>query len=286
MVRRLLFSGWTRGVVIIGLAMLSVVVWQPPASAGTLAQKFRSVTVGSKVTVDHDAWDRLLATYLRPGSDGLTRVDYRSWKAHGRPGLEGYLGSLRQVDIAGLERAEQAAFWINLYNAETVLLVLDAYPLQSIKDIDLGGSLLSAFTGGPWTKKVVRVGGVDLSLDDIEHEILRPLFKDPRLHYAVNCASIGCPNLAGKAYRGASLEAQLDAGARAYVNSGRGLSIAGGRLVASRIYQWFAEDFGGSEPAVIAHLRRYAQGDTAKALTDGARIAGYAYDWNLNDASP
>ena len=242
----------------------------------------------SPALADEGEYDSLLGRYVHANADGVNRVDYAAWSANAadRAALDNYVNELAAQRPSSFARARAFAYWINLYNAATLKVVLARYPVASIRDIRSEGVLDPRGLIGPWRTRLVEVEGRRLSLDDIEHAILRPTFRDPRVHYAINCASIGCPNLAGKAYRGASLEAQLDAGARAYVNSGRGLSIAGGRLVASRIYQWFAEDFGGSEPAVIAHLRRYAQGDTAKALTDGARIAGYAYDWNLNDASP
>lgn len=151
------------------------------------------------------------------------------------------------------------AFWANLYNAKTIDVVLDAYPIKSIKDIRLGGGLVAAVTGGPWKAKVVTVAGEKLSLDDIEHGILRPIFKDARIHYAVNCASIGCPNPMREAFTGAQLDSQLDAGARAYINSKRGVSVNGDEVVASSIYNWFVADFGGTEKGVLDHVRRYGE---------------------------
>jgi hypothetical protein len=129
---------------------------------------------------------------------------------------------------------------------------------------------------------VVSVNGIGLSLDDIEHAILRPVFKDDRVHYAVNCASIGCPNLGTEAFTGASLEAQLEAAARAYVNHPRGVAVEGRRVRASSIYDWFEEDFGGSAAGVLAHLRRFAAPELAGRLASVSAIDAYAYDWSLN----
>ena len=174
-------------------------------------------------SVDHSAWDRLLKAYVKQGSDGLNRVNYSAFKKDRHAALKAYIDSLRSIDPQ-----EQFAFYVNLYNAKTVDIVLDHYPVKSIKDISLGGgNLLAALTGGPWKAKVINVNGTELSLDDIEHGILRCQFGDPRVHYAVNCASIGCPNLAAEAYTGAKLEAQLDAAARSYVNSPRGSALTG-----------------------------------------------------------
>lgn len=122
-----------------------------------------------------------------------------------------------------------------------------------------------------------------MSLDDIEHGVMRPTFRDPRVHYAVNCASVGCPNLRPRAWRAASLEADLDDAARAFVNHPRGVSVlADGRLRVSSIYQWFREDFGGNEAGVIAHLRQHAAPPLAAQLAQAGSIAGHDYDWALN----
>jgi hypothetical protein len=126
-----------------------------------------------------------------------------------------------------------------------------------------------------------------MSLDDIEHGTMRPTFRDPRVHYAVNCASIGCPNLRPRAFTAARLEAELDDAARAFVNHPRGVSVlADGRLRVSSIYHWFREDFGGDDAGVIAHLRRHAAPPLATRLASAMAIAGHDYDWTLNDAGP
>jgi len=247
-------------------------------------QNLIATAAGSSTrTVDHAAWDRLLRAYVKPGPDGLNRVDYAAFKREGQPALKAYIGQLEAVDPATLDRAEQFALLANLYNAKTVDIVLDHYPVASIRDISLGGGLLSVFTGGPWKAKVLKMKGVDLSLDDIEHGMLRPVFKDPRVHYAVNCASVGCPNIGTEAFAGAKLRAQLDAAARAYVNSPRGADLRPGGLVVSSIYDWYQVDFGGGEEGVIAHLKAYADPALARTLAGAASIVDYHYDWSLND---
>ena len=126
-----------------------------------------------------------------------------------------------------------------------------------------------------------------MSLDDIEHETMRPTFRDPRVHYAVNCASIGCPNLRPRAWRAETLERDLDDAASAYINHPRGVTVLpDGRLRVSSIYSWFSEDFGSTEAAIIAHLRSHAAAPLAARLTERTAIAGDAYDWALNDAPP
>jgi Protein of unknown function, DUF547 len=128
--------------------------------------------------------------------------------------------------------------------------------------------------------------GVTLSLDDIEHGILRPIFKDPRVHYAVNCASVGCPNLGTEAFTGAKLNAQLEQAAKDYVNSPRGVRFDNGEPVVSSIYVWFIDDFGGTDQGVLNHLRKYAAPDLGQRLAGVKALGGDAYDWSLNDATP
>jgi len=128
--------------------------------------------------------------------------------------------------------------------------------------------------------------GESLSLNDIEHRILRPIWQDPRIHYAVNCASFSCPNLRGTAFTAGNLEAILDQAARSYVNSRRGVALAGGRLTLSSIYDWYASDFGRNEAEILAHLRQYAKPELASQLAAFKGRINYAYDWSLNEPRP
>ncbi len=233
----------------------------------------------SNTTIDHTAWDKFLKTYLRRDASGLNRFAYDSVLPADRTALDAYVDGLRSVLVSTLNRNEQKAYWINLYNALTVQLVLRHYPVASIQDISLGGGLL---TIGPWDEKLIAIEDTLLSLNDIEHRILRPLWLDNRIHYAVNCASIGCPNLRRDAYTGSAIESQLEQAAMDYVNDPRGVRLTGGRLVASKIYLWFQADFGGSESAVLDHLTRYAKPILAARLARRDGIDGYAYDWRLN----
>lgn len=256
-----------------------------PARAQDAADIFRTPATGSTLTVDHSILDRLLKTYVKTGADGLNRVDYAAFKSTGQAELKQYIEQLEAVDPQALDKSEQFAFLANLYNAKTIDIVLDHYPVKSIKDISLGGGLFAAFTGGPWKAKVLKVKGVDLSLDDIEHGVLRPLFKDPRAHYSVNCASVGCPNLQTRAFTGGRLDAQLDAAAKAYVNHPRAASFVQDKLVVSSIYEWFKPDFGGNDQGVLAHLRKYSAPELKANLESVKAISDNRYDWTLNDSS-
>lgn len=265
------------------IAVIVAASMSAPASAASLDQTFGTHAKGSAVTVDHGRWDSLVKAHVKPSPDGLNRVDYAGWKKNGHTELKAYLVELQKVDPSKLDRPEQFAFWANLYNAKTIDVVLDKYPVKSIKDVSLGGGLKALVTGGPWQAKVVKISGQDLSLDDIEHSIMRAVFKDPRVHYSVNCASVGCPNLPNMAFTGARLEEMLETGARAYVNHPRGIKVEAGKIKASSIYSWFVADFGGSADGVLAHVKKYAGAELAKQLEGVKSIADYAYDWALND---
>lgn len=227
--------------------------------------------------IDHSAWDALLAKYVKPAADGVNRVDYAAIKAQDLAALQHYLAALQAVDIQQYAKDEQFAFWVNLYNAATVALIVKKYPVDSIREIGALGL-------GPWGDKLLKVSGKALSLDDIEHGILRPIWKDVRIHYAVNCASIGCPNLARQAFTAERLEPMLEAAARDYINHPRGFARVDGRLVASNIFDWYVADWG-NQAGVLDHARQYATDATKAVLGDATKIDRHGYDWSLNDAA-
>ncbi len=256
--------------------LLSVLLFLP--ARADPAQVFKAHTKGSSLTVDHSTYDRLLKRYVHATKSGLNVVDYGEFKKTGHAELKQYLTRLQAVDVKGLDRDEQFAFWVNLYNAKTLDVILQRYPVSSIKDIWSG-----LFSPGPWKLKNMKVAGVDLTLDDVEHVILRGLWGDPRIHYAVNCAAIGCPNLFREAFTSKNLARLLETGARNYVNSPRGARFSKDRLTVSKIYKWFIVDFGNSEQGVLKHLRRYAAPELAERLKKVRSISSYEYDWALND---
>jgi hypothetical protein len=215
------------------------------------------------------------------GDDGIIRVQYAGVSSADRQHLEQYIDDLQQLPIRDYNAAQQLAYWINLYNALTVQLVLQHYPVDSIRDIDISPGF---FADGPWGKPLLNIEGQALSLNDIEHRILRPRWQDPRLHYALNCASLGCPNLQAAAFHAETMDTMLEQAAAAYANHPRGATFEDNRLYVSSIYSWFRDDFGEDNAAVIAHLQRHADPPLRDALSADTRIAGYRYDWSLNDA--
>ncbi|HYZ41457.1 MAG TPA: DUF547 domain-containing protein [Stellaceae bacterium] len=231
-------------------ALLLALLWfasaraAPPAELWARWQKHDDTSTAS---IDHSLWHRFLQSYVRLGSDGIARIPYARVAAADRAAIDSDLARLANVPISLYNRREQFAYWVDLYNELTVKVVFDHYPVMSIKDIDISPGLFSV---GPWGKKLIAVEGEGLSLDDIEHRILRPIWRDPRIHYAVNCAAIGCPNLQSSAFTASNAELLLEKAARDYVNEPRGASIIAGKLTVSSIYVWYQADFGGSDAGV------------------------------------
>ncbi len=251
------------------------------APRADLWERWTAHDPAAAAVIDHAPWDQFLTAYVTPHADGVNRVAYARVTAADRKALADYVDGLAGVAIGAYGRDQQLAYWINLYNALTVKLVLDRYPVNSIRDIDISPGW---FSTGPWAKKLLAIEGEAVSLNDIEHRILRPIWRDARVHYALNCAAVGCPHLKREVFTADNTEALLNAAAREYVNHPRGARIESGRLVVSSIYVWFSEDFGGSDEGVIAHLKRYAEPDLLAGLAAAGRIDDFAYDWSLNDA--
>lgn len=234
----------------------------------------------STATIDFTVWQAFLQKYVLPEHpSGIHRVQYANVAADDRRALQQHITALQALPISTYNRHAQKAYWINVYNALTVHVVLQHYPVDSIRDIRLSGGL---FSQGPWQAKLLSIEGEKLSLDDIEHRILRPIWKDNRVHYALNCASLGCPNLAPVAYTPDNLDQLLDQGATAFVNHPRGAELMQGTLKVSSIYVWFQEDFGDSVDGVVQHLRRYANGPLAAQLHGYRGKLRHDYDWRLN----
>lgn len=219
--------------------------------------------------VDHQPWQQILDKYLITEGE-YTLFKYSSVSVQDKQQLNDYIVQLSHINPLQLSKAEQYPYWVNLYNAITVDLILDAYPIKSITK--LGG----LFSFGPWGDEVVSINGKELTLNDIEHQILRPISNDPRTHYAVNCASLGCPNLQSQAFTAENTEALLEQAATTFINSEKGVLIKSGNTQLSSIYDWFADDFGNKQE-LIQHLAKYRP-----ELESLNGKFSYAYDWDLN----
>jgi hypothetical protein len=277
------FKKVKRKLLILPVAMAACMVLFTIAAAAPSADlwpRWQAYSPGNTSIIDHTAWDILLKKYLITGHpSGVNRFRYADVTAGDRQALDTYLTELQKVRVSSLNRKEQQAYWINLYNSLTVKVILEHYPVKSIMDIDISPGF---FSNGPWDAKLLHIEEEAVSLNDIEHRILRPVFRDNRVHYALNCASIGCPNLQPTAFTGGNIEELLETGAVEYINSSRGTQVINGRLQVSSIYTWFQADFGGSEAGVLSHLRKYARGSLADVLKTYSKGLRFTYDWNLN----
>jgi hypothetical protein len=223
--------------------------------------------------VDHSLFAELLARYVNEG-----KVDYSGFKREEKQ-IDAYLTVLEKTDTARLASSEQFAFYINAYNAWTIKLIIGAYPgISSIWDI--GGR----FFNKPFQKKIARLDGATVSLDHIENDILRPRFKDERVHFAINCAAKSCPPLRPDPYCGEIIDRQLDEVTRAFINNPDSNRLEGDRLYVSKIFKWFSSDFKDDVPGFFV---KYATDTLKERLTTGKqriRVTYLDYDWSLNGA--
>ena len=223
--------------------------------------------------VDNRLYAELLALHTR---DGL--VNYASLKTEHRK-LKKYLEYLAGINPDELSRDDAFAYYINLYNAATIDLIVENFPgIDSIKDI--GG-----FFNQPWKIEFITLKGKKVHLDHVEHEILRPTYKDPRIHFAVNCASMGCPPLHTKPFEGETLIATLDELTRRNMADPAHTRLEGGDLYVSKVFDWFGEDWGTKEDK-IAFVRKYSSPEQAAAIDrlGGSLNLKYSHwDWTLND---
>lgn len=260
-----------RAVIALCLWMLAAAVGAAPAADPW--PMWDAHDQGAAARIDHSRWQTLLDAYVQPSPDGIHRVRY---EAVDGALLADYIDAMTALDPRRYRRDEQMAYWINLYNALTVRVVLEHPGERSIRS--MGRSWFS----GPWDDVVASVAGEPLTLNDIEHRILRPIWRDHRIHYAVNCASVGCPDLARAAYDGAQIEAQLAAAERAFLRSPRAVSFdARGRLTLSKIFDWYQRDFAADEDALLENLATRLP-DLADQLRGYKGRVRYAYDWSLN----
>lgn len=263
-----------RSRVLATLVLLAVSCSAVPASLAM--EHFRTNDPASRTAVDHGTWEQFLLRYLRIDDAGIHRVAYGEVDRASLEMLDRYLDHLGTLALERYARREQIAYWLNLYNAAVVRLVLEHYPVGSI--LDIGG------LKGPYAVPVVAVDNIALSLSDIRNRILLPIFGDPKIHYGLSCGAVGCPNLPAHPFLGARVEQQLAVAAHEYVNDRRCLLIDGGRLIASALYERHAGDFGADDMAVITHLMAFAKPSLAMRLQHFDHISDHIFDWRLNDA--
>ena len=229
---------------------------------------------------DHSDFTAILDEVV--DEDGF--VDYAALKARPRA-LDAYVARLAQTDPANLPEPARLAFWLNAYNAYTLYLVRERYPVSSILGTDTG-PFIPGFNS-PFAAKFAVVGGERMSLDDIEHGTIREEFDEPRIHFALVCAAVSCPPLREEAYRGAALDGQLDDQGRRFIQNPfkNQIDLDENEAVISKVFDWFEEDFGGSDEAVQRFIAPYAATEAQREALAAARLEVHHadYDWSLND---
>lgn len=192
------------------------------------------------------------------------KVDYASFKND--PNLSRFLRMMEAADPSGWSTNEQKAFWINVYNIYTIKLIIDNYPVKSINDI-----------GSPWDKKFINIAGKSYSLNQVENEILRPRFNDPRVHFGINCASISCPKLHNAAFTASNLDSKLNKLTKEFVNDKKMNELNASSIKVSKIFDWYGVDFK-KDGTLLDWLNKYS--DTK--INSDAKLTYANYDWNLN----
>lgn len=227
-----------------------------------IAFRTKTEIISDGKTINHKQWNDLLQKNV--SSDG--KVDYIGFKEDAAY-LQSYL-NLLSTNLPEKSWSKNAilAYWINAYNAYTIKLILDNYPVKSIKKID-----------SPWDKEFFILGDKKYSLGEIEHKILRKM-NEPRIHFAINCASFSCPNLANEAYKEVELEKQLEKATKTFVNDTSKNTISSNRIEISSIFDWFSADFKNKR-TLIYFLNQYS----ATKINKDAKVKYKDYNWNLNE---
>ncbi|WP_201978181.1 DUF547 domain-containing protein [Hymenobacter rubidus] len=253
----------------VAVAALGTFVTPVVASAGTGAPaNSRAVAA-----VDHSAYDRLLKKYV--SAKGL--VNYKGLKAD-QEELNKYLALLsKNKPASSWSKAEQMAFWINAYNAYTIRLVLDHYPIGSIKDI--GSKIKIPFVTTPWAIKFFSIGGEKMSLDNIEHGTLRKKYDDPRIHFALVCASMSCPRLRNEAYTADKLDKQLEDQGHDFLNNPAKNKVGKDAAQLSKYFDWYKGDWEKNGQSVAKWVNKYS----ATKMDDKTKITYLDYNWQLNE---
>lgn len=220
--------------------------------------------------VSHTIWNVLLKNNVSTSGS----VDYKGF-INQKDKLEEYLNLLSKNEPKGTwSKNEKMAYWINAYNAFTIQLIIDNYPLESIKDI--AGKIYKVNT--PWDVKFIEIGEKTYDLNNIEHSILRKKFNDPRIHFAINCASVSCPNLRNEAFTSDKLDKQLEEQATKFVNDRSKNTLSNSNIELSKIFSWFKGDFTKNQ-TLIAFINQYSR----NKIDANAKILYKSYDWKLND---
>ncbi len=257
------FKNWIER---IGILLVSVFLLTACSPKYKVSSKSKPIT--------HEDWDSLLKMHIT--EEGL--VNYQGFQSNKKK-LDSYLQKLstHHPNDKNWTKEEQLTYWMNAYNAFTVQLILDNYPLESIKDVVSGPSI--AFVSSPWDIKFIEIEGATYDLNNVEHNFLRKRFEEPHIHFGINCASISCPNLSPFAFEADKVYEQLDELAKEFINNPQKNKITADKIQISKIFKWFGSDFT-KNGTLVEFLNRYS--DTS--INVGAEVENLDYDWNLNEA--
>jgi hypothetical protein len=235
---------------------------EPQLETVVVTEVLASIETISPAVFDHSPWDRLLQEYVNEKGN----VNYKGFLKN-KEQLTLYLNQLATNTVKdSWSKEDKLAYWINAYNAFTVKLILDNYPLKSIKDIK-----------DPWDVRFIKIGEKWMTLNDIEHNILRKM-EEPRIHFAIVCASVSCPKLSNKAFTAENLEQQLSLATTSFLADASRNTITPTELKLSKIFRWFAKDFK-QDGDIISFIKAYTKVD----ILENAKISFEDYDWNLNE---
>lgn len=254
------------------------------APKSDLWDKWKKYDRKSEAVIDFSKFDNFLQEYVVTGSsDKINKVKYDKVSDKDRQSLKTFLDEMQAVKVSTLNKNMQMVYWINLYNATTINVILDNMPIKSIRDIGLFGK-------GPWDKDLLVIEGEDVTLNDIEHRILRPIWRDNRLHYVLNCASLGCPNIQDKAFKADTIEKDLSSAAAEFIVPNRAFRIIQNSfpgkpresLHLSSLYKWYKSDFGFRNEHVIKSISGYMDDEYYNKIKDFDEVDSHFYDWGLN----
>ncbi len=247
--------------------MVLAMVWLSASNCAAIRRNTNSSPI------NHERWDQLVKKHVK--DDGF--VDYKGFIRDSLE-LNRYLDQLSAVhpDDKSWSRNEQMAYWINAYNAFTIRLIVRNYPVESIKDIKKG----IAFVNSVWDIKFIKIQGFTYDLNNIEHNILRPVFKDARVHAAINCASYSCPRLRPEAYTPEKLDSQLEDGMKKFLADPLRNKITAEKAEISEIFKWFKGDFDRDAGSLIAYINKFS----TQKITDKTELKYLNYNWTLNEA--
>lgn len=260
---------------LVGVLVGLIVVMSHSAVAAPKAKQipfWNDSEEASEFDADHSTWDSLLKKYVIKHDSGINRFDYDSVSSADKARLRDYIKLLEQMDPRQMAKDRQKPYWLNLFNASLVFQILESKPDESIKEISERKLR---------KKKRLTIALQKLSLDDIEHGILRPIFQDPRLHFALVGGTLGSANILSTAFTAENTDGLLNQNTKDFLAHSRGMAFNGERVVLSSIFKWYAKDFGENFEQMAEFLAQHLP-EKKKRLLQVASNARYDYDWNLN----